>query len=305
MKRELERALARGDNKGAQRIVDEIDGFRWRVLAKHDWFWRDVFESQCHPGFQRSFVDPVEAARLIANGKVAVTRQAAMANNFAWSCVLCGIYSQNLAWKPSRRRWPSRPGLQGVTRMFTKRPSLSAGQAVAGLPMVIRALHADDRCELYALDGMEQRVLIVLPDSHVGEAARLCSLASCSGSRHYNGGPGADRNGRPGRYGWGGSDSIWPSTCWRQPNRGARGAAARAVWRTLEQCPSHATHGNVPRLRPRFCLAGARRKAPSRRSCHWSMMRLLNRTRRGTSRVHFTALRVASIWFRRRIAPHL
>lgn len=70
LKRQLERAVERGDTKGAQRIVDEIGAFRWRVLSKQDWFWREIFEGQIQPGVQ--FASPAEAARLITSGRAAM-----------------------------------------------------------------------------------------------------------------------------------------------------------------------------------------------------------------------------------------
>jgi hypothetical protein len=51
--------------------------------------------------------------------------------------------------------------------MIAKRPMLPLGHAVGRLPPVARALHCDDRFELYALDqtGPGARVLLVAPDS--------------------------------------------------------------------------------------------------------------------------------------------
>ncbi|HUO12236.1 MAG TPA: hypothetical protein VMU37_05710, partial [Caulobacteraceae bacterium] len=70
LKRQLERAVERSDTKAATRIAEEIGGFRWRVLGRQDWFWREIFESQCQLGV--TFEDPAEAARLIAGGREAV-----------------------------------------------------------------------------------------------------------------------------------------------------------------------------------------------------------------------------------------
>ncbi|MGI8841021.1 MAG: Hsp70 family protein [Caulobacteraceae bacterium] len=70
MKRQLERAVGRGDTKGGQRIVEEIRAFRWRVLFNHDWFWRDIFETQCQPG--TPYANSAEAARQIATGNAAL-----------------------------------------------------------------------------------------------------------------------------------------------------------------------------------------------------------------------------------------
>jgi molecular chaperone DnaK len=70
LKRQLERAVERSDTRGAKRMVEEIGGFRWHVLGKHDWYWREIFESQCQPGVP--FADPGEAARLVESGREAV-----------------------------------------------------------------------------------------------------------------------------------------------------------------------------------------------------------------------------------------
>jgi molecular chaperone DnaK len=71
LRRELERAASRGDDKVIQRVCTEMDGLRWRVLFKHDWFWREIFDSLCQPG--TPFVDATEARRIIGTGQVAIT----------------------------------------------------------------------------------------------------------------------------------------------------------------------------------------------------------------------------------------
>ena len=70
LKRELERAGSREDSKAVKRAADEIDALRWRTLFKHDWFWREIFDSLCEPN--TPFVDQTQAQSLIAKGKVAV-----------------------------------------------------------------------------------------------------------------------------------------------------------------------------------------------------------------------------------------
>jgi hypothetical protein len=70
LKRQLEKAVERADARATQRIVDEIGAFRWRVLGKQDWFWREIFEGQAQP--RVPFADPDEASRLIASGKEAM-----------------------------------------------------------------------------------------------------------------------------------------------------------------------------------------------------------------------------------------
>lgn len=71
LRRELERAASKGDSKAIQRASAEIEALRWRVLFKHDWFWREIFDSLCQPN--TPFVNPAEARVLIAKGKLAVS----------------------------------------------------------------------------------------------------------------------------------------------------------------------------------------------------------------------------------------
>jgi molecular chaperone DnaK len=71
LRRELDRAASKGDDKAVQRVCGEIDGLRWRVLFKHDWFWKEIFDSLRQP--DTPFVDPAEARRLIARGQAAVS----------------------------------------------------------------------------------------------------------------------------------------------------------------------------------------------------------------------------------------
>ncbi len=71
LRRELERSAAKSDDKAAQRVCSEIEGLRWRVLGKQDWFWREIFNSLRQAGIP--FVDVAEAQKLIAKGKSAVS----------------------------------------------------------------------------------------------------------------------------------------------------------------------------------------------------------------------------------------
>jgi molecular chaperone DnaK (HSP70) len=71
LRRELERAISKSDDKTVQRVCAEVEGLRWRVLFKHDWFWREIFDSLCQP--DTPFVDTSEAKRLIAKGQTAVS----------------------------------------------------------------------------------------------------------------------------------------------------------------------------------------------------------------------------------------
>ncbi|HYW38103.1 MAG TPA: Hsp70 family protein [Terriglobales bacterium] len=71
LRRELERSASKGDGKAIQRASAEIEALRWRVLFKHDWFWREIFDSLCEPN--TPFVNPVEARTLITKGQAAVS----------------------------------------------------------------------------------------------------------------------------------------------------------------------------------------------------------------------------------------
>jgi molecular chaperone DnaK len=71
LRRELERAASKGDGKAIQRASAEIEALRWRVLFKHDWFWREIFDSLCQPN--TPFVDAAEARTLIIKGQAAVS----------------------------------------------------------------------------------------------------------------------------------------------------------------------------------------------------------------------------------------
>ena len=71
LRRELERAASKGDAKAIQRASAEIESLRWRVLFKHDWFWREIFDSLSQPN--TPFIDPTEARTLITKGQAAVS----------------------------------------------------------------------------------------------------------------------------------------------------------------------------------------------------------------------------------------
>jgi molecular chaperone DnaK len=71
LRRELERAASKGDDKVVQRACAEIEALRWRVLFKHDWFWREIFDSLGQPN--TPFINPAEARLLIARGQSAVS----------------------------------------------------------------------------------------------------------------------------------------------------------------------------------------------------------------------------------------
>jgi molecular chaperone DnaK len=71
LRRELERAGSKADDKAIQRVCGELDALRWRVLFKHDWFWREIFDSLREP--KTPFVDPGAARDLITRGQAAVS----------------------------------------------------------------------------------------------------------------------------------------------------------------------------------------------------------------------------------------
>lgn len=70
LRREFERTIAKGDEKAVQRVCAEINGLRWRILYKQDWFWREILDSLQEPGV--AFVDKAEANILMAQGQAAV-----------------------------------------------------------------------------------------------------------------------------------------------------------------------------------------------------------------------------------------
>ena len=71
LRRELERAAEKRDDKAVQRVSGAIDGLHWRVLSQQEWFWRQQFESLRQ--VDTYFLDKDEARRLIAKGQGAVS----------------------------------------------------------------------------------------------------------------------------------------------------------------------------------------------------------------------------------------
>jgi len=71
LKRELERAASKGDGKSIKRATEEIQALRWRVLFKHDWFWREIFESLSEPN--TPYINQAEARLLITKGQAAIS----------------------------------------------------------------------------------------------------------------------------------------------------------------------------------------------------------------------------------------
>jgi hypothetical protein len=68
--RELERAAGKGDDRSIKRICEEVEGLRWRILFRQDWFWREIFESLSQ--HNAPFLDHTEARRLIERGTQAM-----------------------------------------------------------------------------------------------------------------------------------------------------------------------------------------------------------------------------------------
>ena len=71
LKRELERAASKGDSKSIQRATEEIQALRWRALFKHDWFWREIFDSLSEPN--TPYINQAEARLLISKGQAAIS----------------------------------------------------------------------------------------------------------------------------------------------------------------------------------------------------------------------------------------
>jgi len=71
LKRELDRAASKGDSKSIKRATDEIQALRLRVLFKHDWFWREIFDSLSEPN--APYINQAEARILITKGQAAIS----------------------------------------------------------------------------------------------------------------------------------------------------------------------------------------------------------------------------------------
>ena len=68
--RELERASARRDARGMQKINVALKSLRGQILYAQEWFWREWFEYFQRPG--RKFVNTEEAAKWLAQGTEAM-----------------------------------------------------------------------------------------------------------------------------------------------------------------------------------------------------------------------------------------
>ncbi|MDQ1560520.1 MAG: molecular chaperone HscC [Pyrinomonadaceae bacterium] len=67
--RELERATARRDGRGVQKLNIALKHLRGQILYAQEWFWREWFEYFQRPG--RKFVNADEAAKWLAQGSEA------------------------------------------------------------------------------------------------------------------------------------------------------------------------------------------------------------------------------------------
>jgi molecular chaperone DnaK len=70
LSRELERASARRDVRGMQKINVALRSLRGQILYAQEWFWREWFEYFQRPG--RKFVNTEEAAKWLAQGTEAM-----------------------------------------------------------------------------------------------------------------------------------------------------------------------------------------------------------------------------------------
>ena len=70
LQRELERSVTKSDNRAAQRACDEMEGLRWRVLGKQDWFWKEIFHNLQNSG--GPFSDVAEARNQVNKGEAAI-----------------------------------------------------------------------------------------------------------------------------------------------------------------------------------------------------------------------------------------
>jgi molecular chaperone DnaK len=72
LRRQLEQAAAKGDDRNVTRLTEEVDGLRFSVLFRQDWFWREILDSFHQPGAK--FIDDGAARRLLQEGDDAVRR---------------------------------------------------------------------------------------------------------------------------------------------------------------------------------------------------------------------------------------
>ncbi len=70
--READRQIERENEKALEKILNDLESLKWRVLFKQDWFWKELFDSLREPGVP--FINKQEAQRLFKEGQEAIIR---------------------------------------------------------------------------------------------------------------------------------------------------------------------------------------------------------------------------------------
>ncbi len=70
--READRLIERENEKALDKILNDLESLKWRVLFKQDWFWKELFDSLCQSGVP--FINSQEAQRLFKEGQEAINR---------------------------------------------------------------------------------------------------------------------------------------------------------------------------------------------------------------------------------------
>jgi molecular chaperone DnaK len=69
-RKELEAAAARLDDRSVRKCITELSEFSFGILSRHDWFWRDVFESMDKG--DGAFTNPSAAQKWVQEGERAI-----------------------------------------------------------------------------------------------------------------------------------------------------------------------------------------------------------------------------------------
>ena len=72
LKRKLEEALSRDDQRGARKAGEDLDAHGGRVRSNQDKYWKDTFEAQQRSG--QRFVNQQEARKWLDAGELAVRK---------------------------------------------------------------------------------------------------------------------------------------------------------------------------------------------------------------------------------------
>ncbi len=72
LRRELERALAKGDTRSLNKLLEACNNLRWRILSRQPWFWQNNFGTLCQPG--RKYTNATAAANWIEKGNMAISQ---------------------------------------------------------------------------------------------------------------------------------------------------------------------------------------------------------------------------------------